>query len=104
MSCCEIGTHECEVPLKIGQKTIKVDKCLLNEIDYLVHNDIHTLGCCCGHGNRKKPYIEVDEKDRTKMLEKGYIELPLIWNGSKYEGYNCFMPRSNLEWQVVRIG
>jgi len=38
------------VTLKIGNKKVKLDRCLRSTIKFLNDNGYETVMCCCGHG------------------------------------------------------
>lgn len=70
-------------------QTICVDKCISNEIIGLWKCEITTVGCCCGH-NEVPAYIQVAEKDKSKMLEIGYQ----IQGGIDGCDDTCFIPKT----------
>lgn len=92
-----IGEHKCSVKIQFmpqsEQKTICVDTCLQTEIQTLIRrHGIWTVGSCCGHGV-KQPFIQVADHCVKKMIELGYIQLPVDENGN---GKNCFLPKTTL--------
>ena len=52
-------------------KTICVDKCIAEEVQYLWSCSIRTTGCGCGH-NITEGYIGVIDKDVEFMKKSGY--------------------------------
>jgi hypothetical protein len=82
---CEIGTYQNVVVLNIPnhmkienggyysiKTTVSIDMCLAEEIKKLWDVEIHTMGCCCGHG-KLNGYIQVlTKEDEIRMLELGY--------------------------------
>lgn len=52
---------------------ICVDPCIAEEIQELWSNGITTYGSCCGH-NKVDPFVNVDEKDISRMADLGYIQ------------------------------
>lgn len=108
-SCCECGTYECAIPMtvpphlkdRIEHEVVQIDECLAQEINYLWSNDIATIGCCCGHGDRKKAYIQVDENDLQKMQILRYAELPLVWNeqAKEWMGLWCYDPHTLIQYR-----
>ena len=64
-------------------RIIEVDKCLKDEISYLIyHEGIRTLSCCCGH-RRNAGYISVSDKDISKMKKLGYKQYRWKVRGEK---------------------
>lgn len=53
---------------EVHKNGICVDACISTTIEYLWKNDIHTLGCCCGH-NKDSPSLVLaqDFKDYEKV-------------------------------------
>ena len=89
----ELGVYNAMVTLKIPphmrkenggfyetRDKVDIDQCLVDEINHLWDNGIHTYGCCCGHGKRLG-MINVDKKDCKKMIELGYEFYPNINEG-----------------------
>ena len=65
-------------PLK-KNRDVSIDKCIVPVIRYLWHNDIQTLGCCCGHGHQDTPnpslvvpseYTDEDIKHIDELISK----------------------------------
>ena len=54
--------------------TICIDKCIVDEIQYLWKMGIRTTGCCCGH-NIQEGYIGVIKDDIKIMDGLGYYEI-----------------------------
>ena len=52
------------------KNVIEVDTCLVDEIELLWKQGIHTCGCCCGHG--KIGFIQVIDEDIKNMRQLGY--------------------------------
>lgn len=78
-------------------QTICVDKCISNEIIDLWKCGITTIGCCCGH-NEIHGYIQVAEKDKSKMIEIGY-KIQGGCNGSD----SCFIPKTKYMKKIVKV-
>ncbi|WP_144509892.1 hypothetical protein [Bacillus sp. FJAT-22090] len=57
---------------------IPVDKCIGEEVEYLVVNGVVTLGSCCGHGEYQS-HILADKSEKDKLLELGYESKPFRW-------------------------
>lgn len=89
MNACpdKIGTYEGQEELIFPDHMMKenggyydktkscwVDSCIADEILYLWNQGIVTTGCCCGHGVNDG-MINVMEKDRIKMANRGYEKL-----------------------------
>ena len=75
MKCSEIGEYGCYIELKtnkvIKKDIICVDKCIVNEIKYLLNQGVETTNCCCGH-NKFKPSVTVEENSYGLMKDLGY--------------------------------
>lgn len=54
----------------ISQK-IKVDECIAQEIVYLNSIGVHTINCCCGHGELK-PQALIKPSSRKEAINQGY--------------------------------
>lgn len=52
--------------VKIGNRVIRVDRCLVGTIKWLNALSIETVACCCGHGKYFKTIIC---KDEDKFIE-----------------------------------
>ena len=92
-----VGEHKCNVKIcfmpQSHQESICVDTCLQNEIQELIRiYKVWTVGSCCGQGV-KQGFIQVDDNSVAKMLELGYVPLPIDGKGN---GENCFMPKTKL--------
>lgn len=85
MRCNEVkpGSYDCVYnimpPYKCGMldkiyRYVNIDKCLIHEIIHLWEQGIKTTGCCCGHGDITKAYIQVQKECILKMKELGYVE------------------------------
>lgn len=74
---------------KSGRKSVPVDPCIADEIQELNNLQIHTLGCCCGHGLagqiaehenvfgkwkdiHSPPHVLIDGESRYKAKKLGY--------------------------------
>ena len=85
----EIGSYDNQVILdtprhllkvRNGRKQTCIDKCIAKEIQWLWSMGITTLGCCCGH-NKNDGYIQVTQKDCSKMIKLNYkYENKKIWS------------------------
>ena len=87
-SMIKSGSYDCYENTDYGQC---VDKCLVQEINYLNAIGIKTIGCCCGH-NRMDPYIQVSPSFIPKMKEIGYIQRPIVCGNGQW----CFYPKTKL--------
>lgn len=56
--------------------SICLDKCIVNEINFLWSHDIKTFGSCCGHGV-KEPMVNVSKEDMDKMHKLGFKLYPV---------------------------
>lgn len=56
-------------------KYVAIDRCLISEICMLWEHNIHTTGCCCGHGYEAAE-IYVDDNSIKAMEELGYEHKP----------------------------
>ena len=74
-------------------KTICVDKCIAEEIQYLWKLGIRTTGCCCGH-NIQEEYIGVIDKD-IEMIKKGGYRIR--FNNNRIEAEDSFIPKSHYD-------
>ena len=64
--------------VQIGNKTIRVDKCLINLIKHInEYMPCDTLGCCCGHGIYPMTIV-VQEKNGLRFELLSDIEIPRI--------------------------
>lgn len=59
--------------IKIGNKIIRVDSCIANEIKELNKMGIKTLMSCCGHGKYPKTIVVKDNKNFVFELCTGMI-------------------------------
>ena len=66
----------------------QVDKCLVEEINFLWRNSIHTMACCCGHGKIMGSICVRTDQDGKKMIELGY---KMFTNAGIN---NCFISKS----------
>lgn len=76
--CCEIGSYECQELAFVCDccgHSVYVDRCILREIRDLHGRGIRTLGSCCGH-MVVQPSVVVNPRDRKRMLELGYEQIP----------------------------
>jgi hypothetical protein len=55
-----------------SKNSCAVDPCLVDEILYLWSHEIHTMGCCCGHGKIEGSITVWREEDASKMIYLGY--------------------------------
>ena len=64
--------------IKIKDKVVRVDKCLINLIEHInEYMPCDTLGCCCGHG--KYPMtIVVQEYNGLRFELLSNIEIPRL--------------------------
>ena len=51
------------------RKTICVDACISDAVQYLWKNGVWTLSSCCGHGDLSKRSVIVDWSDKRKTQE-----------------------------------
>lgn len=65
----QFGDSKCYV--KLDSINIYVDKCIVDEINYLISQGIKTINSCCGH-KILRPSVLVDKNSVNKMLELGY--------------------------------
>lgn len=77
------------------------DKCMADEIEWLIQQGIKTTGCCCGyHVDCKpeihKPFINVDENYIDKMIKLGY---DFYINDF---GAFCFTPKTKIRKKKIR--
>ena len=68
-------------------KSIGIDKCIVDELLELWVNGIETTGCCCGH-NTIKPVINVVKNHHNKMVNLRYK----FWINEF--GIYCYEPKS----------
>lgn len=57
--------------IEFDDRRIQVDKCLVNEITYLLNQGVITIESCCGH-NKNTGYIAVDKNSIEIMESLGY--------------------------------
>ena len=104
MRCNEVkpGSYDCVYnimpPYKCGMldkiyRYVSIDKCLIHEIIHLWEQGIKTVGCCCGHGEITKAYIQVQEEYIPKMTKLGYFER---FNINRPLADDCFIPKTVL--------
>ena len=109
MNCNNIkfGSYDCSYSIQtpfitpsVGgdkkRKYVSVDKCLLPEILKLWEQGIITTGCCCGHGNIDKSYIDVIFDDIEKMKLLGY---KTAYNPCRPDDKDSFYPKTILKYQ-----
>lgn len=66
----KVGTHKCSVQTRYGWCC---DVCLENELMWLYSRGVHTIGSCCGHGNRRlSSILVVGDSSKEKMEALGY--------------------------------
>lgn len=99
-SSIDFGSYKCAV--RTDYCIPYVDKCLVQEINYLNARGIQTIGCCCGHAKKDKnghylSYIQVDSKSVGKIIALGYEWRQVDENGN---GPWCFKPKSYFPWQI----
>jgi hypothetical protein len=88
-SMSRIGEYKCLVKTRYG---FCCDLCLEDEILLLRSKGIHTVGCCCGHGNEELSYIQTVSENSKKMMEDmGYKQT----NIKPVKG-DAWFPKSNL--------
>lgn len=84
-----LGEYKCLVKTRYG---FCCDLCLEDEILLLRSKGIHTVGCCCGHGNEELSYIQTVSENSKKMMEDmGYKQT----NIKPVKG-DAWFPKSNL--------
>ena len=71
---------------------IEVDDCIAEEIKYLLNQNIHTCGCCCGHG--KIGFIQVIDEDIELMQQYGYKKYLYEDEFGGDDRNDAFMPKS----------
>lgn len=87
-----IGEYQCSVKTRYG---FCCDLCLEDEILFLRSKGIHTVGCCCGHGDRALSYIQTVSENSKKMMEgMGYKPT----NIKPVQG-DAWSPKSNLLYE-----
>lgn len=72
---CNLCAGSPNIPLyeiNMTGKTIKVDKCIGEEIEALIKNKVTTYGCCCGHGE-ENPNCLVDISSKDVLNKLGYV-------------------------------
>jgi len=74
-------------------KTICIDKCIAEEIQYLWSCGIRTTGCCCGH-NIQEGYIGVIDKDIGFMKKSGY---KILIDKQNLKEERNFIPKSHYD-------
>lgn len=108
--CCEIGSYNCQrcvlMPEEDGSIVLQsIDWVIIPELYSLWNRGIRTVGCCCGHGDISKAYIQVDpEGDNCfKMEMLGYKPLPPkeAPNGV-FLGLDCFKPKTDFNCSGYR--
>lgn len=63
----------CGRKLKLITISIPVDSCIRKEMyDLKIVHNIKTRSCCCGHGITDG-WVVVEESEKNKMLELGYV-------------------------------
>lgn len=67
----EYGDYTRMIIIKFKNKRYQVDKCLGEEIKYLLSQGITTIESCCGH-KRGNAYIAVRNEDCDVMERLGY--------------------------------
>lgn len=67
----EFGDYSRMTTFNHNEKTYQVDKCMEQEIKYLLNNGVNTIECCCGH-NQYTGYIAVNVDSIEKMFQLGY--------------------------------
>ena len=73
---------------------LEIDDCIADEIEDLWDANIHTLGCCCGHG-KERGFIQVERTDFQNMLDLGYEwyrDYPEDFGGK--DRFDAFVPKS----------
>lgn len=61
---------------------IPVDRCIGQEMQYLINNRVVTLGCCCGHG-KEEPQCLIAGTSVCLAKELGYDpewQSPGVWS------------------------
>lgn len=94
-----IQQYEChtKVPVSWNERGyIWCDKCMADEIEWLIQQDIKTAGCCCGchvdcNPKMHEPFINVYNNCIDKMIELGYT-----YYVNKFGAY-CFNPKTTIE-------
>lgn len=71
---------------------VRVDACLVNEIEELWKKGIRTMGSCCGHG-RHLGMIQVLPEDTKKMVALGY-EFYIYPEDYNFSRADTFIPKS----------
>ena len=111
MRCRDIsfGTYDCSygiwTPFKCGYdnefKLVAIDKCLIKEIIDLWEHGIRTIGCCCGHGDAKQAFIQVELEDIPKMKALGYEE---HFDACRPTAKDAFNPKTVLTYGEIQKG
>ena len=70
---------------------ICIDRCIAEEIKYLLSLGIRTTGFCCGH-NKQEGYIGVIDKDIEIMKKGGY---KVLFNKNDLNDERNFIPKSH---------
>ena len=68
----QFGDSKCYV--KLDALNVYVDKCIADEINYLISQGIKTLNSCCGH-KILKPSVLVKDESVDKMTKLGYVRV-----------------------------
>lgn len=85
----EFGDYTNMVVIESGNDKIQVDKCLEDEIKFLISKNIKTIASCCGH-NITQGFIAVEFADVPKMKRLGYEN---ILNPHDLLANNFFKPK-----------
>ena len=88
----KMGSYDNQIILKMPNgQLMGIDKCIVEEIQYLWSCGIRTTGCCCGH-NIKGGYIGVIGKDIEFMKNLGY---KVHFNKQDLSDESNFIPKSH---------
>lgn len=90
----EFGDYTRMAIIKHKDKSIQVDECLKEEIEFLLNENITTISSCCGHG-KTQGYIAVIDSDIDKMKELGYKK---HINPNYPSSNNFFIPKYKKEY------
>ena len=68
----QFGDSKCYV--KLDALNVYVDKCIVDEINYLISQGVKTINSCCGH-KILKPSVLVKDESVDKMTKLGYVRV-----------------------------
>jgi len=91
----KMGSYDNQITLKMPDgQLMGIDKCIVEEIEYLWSCDIRITGCCCGH-NIQEGYIGVIDKDIEIMKRGGY---KVLIDKNNLGSENNFIPKSHYKY------